>query len=160
MTSKSKPPPVLNGARVLAYANLGHPRHPVAKGTVFVGNKPLGRVSSLVITETPSVPGRPGRGVLLVYCTKAWSLRGVAGFSSVAGAKHRAERMFPDASTRWVPSGVTKAHAERYLKRVWAGQECSFCGRRPDQIQQMVAAKRVRICDRCISESSAIVNRS
>jgi hypothetical protein len=158
--SPRKPPPVLNGARVLAYATLGASRLPSSDGMMFVGNKPLGRISTLVITEKPSVPGRAGRGVLLLYCSRAWSPRGVAGHTSVNGAKRRAEAMFSGSSAQWVPSRVTKAEAERYLNTVWAGQECSFCGTRPDQVQQMVAAKRARICDRCISECSAIVRHS
>ncbi len=125
---------------------------------MFVGNQPLGRVSNLAITEAPSVPGRPGRGVLLLYCTKAWSVKGVAEHDSLAQAKRRAARMFPVSATRWVPSKVTKVQAETFLRKVWAGQECSFCGRRPYQIEQMVARHRVRICDRCISEYSAIVH--
>ncbi len=160
MTSRPKPPPILNGARVLAYASMGQGRRPSADGLMFVGNKPLARVSRLVITEAPGVSGRPGPGVLLLCCTQAWSLIGVAGHSSVAHAKRRAETMFPGSSTRWVPSKVTKTQAEKYLKKVWAGQECSFCGKRPDQIRQMVAGKGVRICDRCISEYSAIMRRS
>src|SRR5260221_2125675 len=145
------PPPVVNGGRVLAYATLGAPRLPSLEGTMFVGNKPLGRVSSLVITDAPNVPGRRGGGVLLLYCTRGWSMRGVAAFTSVGHAKRRAERMFPGA--RWSLSRVTKTRAERYLKTLWAGQECSFCGKRPDQVEKMVAAKRARICDGCISES-------
>jgi hypothetical protein len=149
------PPPVLNGGRVLAYARLGAPRLPSLEGTMFVGNKPLGRTSSLVITDAPNVPGRRAGGVLLLYCTRAWSLRGVAAFTSVAHAKRRAERMFPGA--RWSGSRVTKARAERYLKTLWAGQECSFCGSRPDQVEKMVAARRARICDGCITEYSVMI---
>ena len=158
MTSAPTPPPVLNGGRVLAYASLGSRRRPSAEGLMFVENKPLGPVSALAITETPSLPGkRRGHGVLLLYCTRRWSLRGVAGYKSLALARRRAEIMFPGSSARWVSSRVTKAGAERYLDKVWAGLECSFCGRRPDQVERVVAGKQARICDQCVLAATAIV---
>ena len=154
------PPPVINGARVLAYARLDGGRLPAVADMVFIANKPLGRVSNLVVTETPGILGGKSSGVLLLYCNQRWSPRGAAGYKSVTLAKRRAERLFPGSSARWVTSKVTKARAERYLKKLWAGHECSFCGRGPDQVHQLVASKRARICDLCIIECSSIVSLS
>lgn len=47
---------------------------------------------------------------------------------------------------------MSKSRAEAYKRRVWKGQECSFCGRLPDQIEQMIAKRGVRICDICVRE--------
>jgi len=48
---------------------------------------------------------------------------------------------------------------ESYLRQLWKGQECSFCGRRPDQIEKMVArGRRVRICDVCVREIGEMMN--
>ena len=158
MRRRLRPPPVLNGGRVLAYVIFEAPRAPAPEGMTFVGNKPLGRVSSLAIIDMPRRSGRQAVEVLLLYCTRAWFVRGVAGFKSVALAKRRGLRMFPGA--QWSPSRVTKVAAEQYLKTLWAGEECSFCGRRPDQVERMIAARRARICHGCVSEFSAIMGPS
>jgi hypothetical protein len=68
-------------------------------------------------------------------------------------ARHSAERHYPGVSRRWRRVRVTDDQAERYLRKIWKGLECSFCGRRPDQnVEKIIAKGRLRICDICIRE--------
>lgn len=92
------------------------------------------------------------REVLLLHCRRNWSIVGMAGYPNVPEAKRRAERIYPGISAKWVPTGVTKRRASAFLKRVWKGQECSFCGRLPPACQQMVGSKKARICNICVEE--------
>lgn len=65
-------------------------------------------------------------------------------------ARRSAERDYPGVSRRWRRVEVTKRQVESYLRELWKGQECSFCGRRPDQIEKIIEKRRVRICDICV----------
>jgi hypothetical protein len=56
---------------------------------------------------------------------------------------------------------VTKRQAAAFLKALWKGQECSFCQRRPDQVDKIVAGRDgVRICDICIREIREKMNET
>jgi len=70
-------------------------------------------------------------------------------------AKGSAERHYPGVSRRWRRVRVTQWQVDQYLRAVWKGLECSFCDRRPDQFEKMVArGRRVRICDIYVHEIS------
>jgi hypothetical protein len=140
------PPPVLLGCRVTYYA-LRSRRIPYSgHNNLFVDGKALGPVPRLAIADDRN------KGVVLLHCSRGWSVRGIAGFDSLAEAKRAAEGSYPGISKAWVRTGVSKARADAYRRRVWKGQECSFCGRLPDQIEQMIAKRGVRICDVCVRE--------
>jgi ClpX C4-type zinc finger len=114
--------------------------------SLFVDGKALGAVPCLAIADDRD------SGVLLLHCGRVWNVRGIAGYNTLADAKRAAERSYPGISKAWMRTGISKARAEAYQRRVWKGQECSFCGRRPDQIEQMIAKRTVRICDICVRE--------
>jgi hypothetical protein len=71
--------------------------------------------------------------------------------TSVADAKKRAQEIYPGLS-QWVKSGVGKKQAERFLDRLFGSQRCKSCGRRPDQVRQLVSKRKLLVCDRCIRE--------
>jgi hypothetical protein len=160
MTRRRTPPAVLNGGRLLAYAVLKRGTRNAMPGRILVGGRPLLRVSALAITDAPPIGKAPKSRVLLLFCSDTWFPKALEGFHSVAAAKGQAERMYPGSSALWVASKVTKDQAERYLRKVWAGQECTFCNRRPDQVQQMIVGKSGRICDKCIAECNTILRQS
>ncbi len=35
---------------------------------------------------------------------------------------------------------------------LWKEMSCSFCGRRPDQVSQMIERRGARICNFCVAE--------
>jgi hypothetical protein len=131
---------------VVAYATLDSSIPFSGRGGLFVNDKPLGRVPQLAIA-------RSGAGVLLLHCTRAWKVLGVAACASVSEAERSAERSYPGISRKWQRTRVSKRQSEAFLKALWKGQECSFCQRRPDQVEKIVAGRSgVRICDICIRE--------
>jgi hypothetical protein len=113
---------------------------------LFVGEREIGRVPRLALCK------EKGGEVLLLHCNRTWSIKGIAAFPSLRDARKRAERIYPGVSKRWVQMNVTSFQAERYLRKIWVGKECSFCGRRPDQVRGMVSRRKLRICDRCATE--------
>lgn len=157
--SAEKPPAILFGGRVLEYAVLDQRAAYSGHSYLFVDGKELGPVPRLAICQ--SAQGE----VLLAHCDGDWVGLGVAGgYGSVAQAKKRAERIYPGVSACWVAAQTTEAEAEKYLEELWAGQKCSFCGKRPDQVDQMIeggktqAVGTVRICDSCITEYYEILD--
>jgi len=89
---------------------------------------------------------------LLLHCSGDWAVLGAAEYCSVAEAKNSAERIYPDLATHWIVAHVTEQEAARYLDEVWSDQLCSFCGKRRDQIEQLISKNDVQICDSCITE--------
>jgi hypothetical protein len=144
--SNMKPPAVLSGAMVVAYAVLDASIPYSGRGGLVVNGKKLGRVPRLAIT-------RSGTDVLLLHCNRAWKVLGAAAFASTGEAEQSAERSYPGIAGKWQRMRVTRRQAEAFLKALWKGQECSFCHRRPDQADKIVAGRSgVRICDICIRE--------
>lgn len=152
-SSKSPaPPPALVGARLIAYAILDASIPYAGQGSVFVGGKVLGRVPRLALT-------RSGGQACVAYCTRAWRVLAIFCFSTVREARRHAERKYPGVCRRWRRVHVTQRQVDRYVRQLWKGQECSFCDRHPDQIENMMArGRRVRICDICVREFSELMN--
>lgn len=147
-TKSPAPPPALAGTRLIAYAVLDKSIPYAGRGSIFVGGKVLRRVPRLALT-------RSGGETFVVYCSQAWKVLTMFGYPSVSEAKRSAERHYPGVSRRWRPVHVTQQQVDRYLRALWNGLECSFCDRRPDQFEKMVArGRRVRICDICVREIS------
>jgi hypothetical protein len=110
---------------VVAYAILDESIPHSGRGSLVVNGKRLGRVPRLAI----------------------------ARLATASEAERSAERTYPGISRKWQRMRVTKRQAEAFLKALWKGQECSFCQRRPDQVEKIVAGRGgVRICDICIRE--------
>jgi hypothetical protein len=142
------PPPVLMQCRVHEYAILNRQVAFAGHTNVFVGNKELGRVPGLAIGESLE----SGKWALF-YCGRKWSVRAwIDVYSSIRRAKLRAERTYPGVKARWKKTGVSKARARRYLKAMWKGLECSFCGRTPPKFNRSVVKGKVGICDLCVEE--------
>jgi hypothetical protein len=152
--SPIKPPPVLAGCRVTEYAVRDRSAKYSGRSNLFVEGKELGPVPRLAI-----VRDHQGK-YLLLHCGRSWNVLGIAGGRNLRRARLAAERTYPGISKRWVRTGVSKSQAEAYLKQVWKGQECSFCGRRPDQVEQMVEGQGSRICDFCIRARRAAGSRA
>ena len=145
--SVTAPPPVLCGARVLAYALADDTVTYVERNLNFVGGRLLGRVPRLVICQDLG-----DSEIMIIHCDDTWDLRGIfGGFNSVEEAKCRTERSYRGLLEKWVDTSVTEDEARAYLKRVYEGEECSFCGRLPIDTEQILGDS-VRICDKCIDE--------
>lgn len=145
------PPPVLAGGRVLEYATLDHRVTYAGHSYLFVDGEELGPVPCLAICQPD------GDEVLLLHCDAEWHELGVAAYASVAQAKRRAERIYPGVGACWLAANVVPAQADHHLRLASAGGPCSFCGRRPEQVVQLVEGRAsdqgmpAWICDGCVA---------
>ncbi len=142
-----KPPPVMASARVLEYAVLDGSVGFSGKSRVFVENRELGRVPRLAIGEALEAGE-----VLLLYCDDEWRVLAAAGYPSPTHAKARAERTYPGVSRLWVDAGISREQALAYVEEESRDFKCSFCGRRPDQVRNLLAQGAARICNLCVAE--------
>jgi hypothetical protein len=67
------------------------------------------------------------------------------------------ERIHPGSSGRWIDAHVSETEALKSRDAMLEGQRCSFCGKTPFEINQLVERDNVRICDSCIEEFHRIV---
>jgi hypothetical protein len=135
------------------YALLGRSVGFNGRGRIFIGDTLLGRVPRLAIAA--SAGGR----WWLMHCGRTWNVRTSFDYSSLEEAQAAAERRYPGSATRWLRTGYTRERAEAYVNRASRHRSCSFCGRRPDQIdEQMFVARKnaARVCDACVDRFAGL----
>ena len=143
----AEPPPVLSGARVLAYAIVDDTVAYTERNRLFVDGILLGPVPRLAICQELRKPE-----IVILHCDDEWGARGVSGgYSSVEAAKLRVERSYYGLLDKWVDTSVTEDQARDYLGHECADEKCSFCGRIPLYVETMIG-DNVRICNICIDE--------
>jgi hypothetical protein len=142
------PPPVLGRCVVRRYASTAG--LPFAGSNLFVDGTEVGRVPRLAIGRQLQAAE-----ILLLHCDDDWDIVGTSAHATIAEAETRAFRIYPGIEDRWIDRPVTDEEAVQYLQILWAGETCSFCGRRPDEVAKMVAGGDTRICDLCIRDFHA-----
>jgi len=144
----TKPPPVLASARVLEYAVIDDSVGYSGKSFVFVGDRELGRVPRLAVCQALD-----SQEVLLLYCNADWGVVASAGYDSATRAKARAERTYPGVSRCWVDAGVSREEAAAAVsKQDGSTLSCSFCGRKPEQVRNLIVQGDSRICNICVAK--------
>ena len=147
--SFSAPPLVLRHCAIVEYAAT-------SELTFTEGDADdVGRVAFLAIGENLHEDE-----VVLFHCDTRWNVLGSSSHASVAEARGRAERTYAGVGHAWVERPVSKGEAVAYLDAKAHGEECSFCGRRPDEVGQIVERGSARICDACIRECHALLTAS
>jgi hypothetical protein len=143
-----EPPPVLDCARVIEYAEVDESVKHTGRITVYVEGKELGPVPRLAICQNSDEAG-----VLLFYCDNEWNVLGAGGAPSVEAAREYAEKAYSGISEKWLKSSFSRVEAEKYLLDSWGDDRCSFCGRTPNQVDRLLHGNSgARICEICISE--------
>jgi hypothetical protein len=142
-----KPPPVLASARVLEYAVIDDSVGYSGKSWVFVGDRELGRVPRLAVCEALDTGE-----ILLLYCDADWGVVAAARYDSPKRAKARAERTYPGVSRRWVDAAVSREEAAAAAKQEASTLSCSFCGRKPEKVRNLIVQGDSRICNLCVAQ--------
>jgi hypothetical protein len=143
-----EPPPVLNCARVLAYAEVDSSVKHTGRITLYVGGKELGPVPRLALCQNFDEGD-----VMLFHCDNEWNVLGAGGAPSFEAARESAEKEYAGISAKWIQSRFSREEAESYLRDSWGEMHCAFCGRTPNQVHFLAHGKTgARICDICISE--------
>ena len=107
-----QPPPVLDSARLLEYAEVDASVKYTGRIMVYVDGAELGAVPRLAICE--NMRGEPD--TLLFYCDASWNVLAAGGYSSVREARASAETSYAGISRNWVKTPFSREEAERYFQ--------------------------------------------
>jgi hypothetical protein len=143
--SPATPPPVLNCARVLAYAHVASCVSFSAKSQLYVGGKQLGRVPALAICKNLG----EDIGPLLFHCDEQWNVVGVSGAETIESTLLVAERNYPGLQEHWVWLNTTVEAALAYYDANFGGR-CSFCGKSACEVSGLVESTNSSICRECV----------
>jgi len=142
----NKPPPVLDSAHVIEYAIVDDSVVYTGKQTLYVDGELQGPVSRLAICQDLA-----DGAFLLLHCDEFWGVLAVAGGGSIEETKRAAEGAYKGITQKWQPSEVSKEQAQQYQDELMGGLMCSFCGKRPEQIQSIVRSGHAAICNECVT---------
>jgi hypothetical protein len=141
---KSKPPLILDGAKVLEYAIVDGSVEYTGLGSIYVGGKLLGIVPKLTICQSYKA-----KDYLLFHCNETWKVLGIAGYASIREAKRSAEKTYKGITSKW------KIIAKPNDFNNWPGNlepVCSFCRKSFYEIDQMFEGHDAYICNMCVSK--------
>jgi hypothetical protein len=142
-----QPPPVINSARVIAYAIVDDSVAFARRDALYVDGVLLGRVPRLAVCENLG----KDLGALLFHCNEAWDVLGVSGGGSVDEAFRHAERNYPGIAKLWVRLDTSREAALAYYDNETDGPKCSFCGCRPFEIEGGIVERQgAVICRSCV----------
>lgn len=147
MTQAPKPPPTIAFYRVLEYAILDEPICYSRNSDLFSGEKEMGPVPCLAICLVGSGPE-----VLLFYCNRDWTVRGLSERESLSAAKGFAEGIYPGVSSVWIDAHITEEEAAKHLEEMGTCQ-CTFCKRTPRDFQsnpRFIQKDDTWICESCV----------
>jgi hypothetical protein len=155
-----KPPPVINGTRVLSYALVGESVRFTGDLCLYVDGILLGAVQRLVISESLDDQDE----LFLLHCDDNWNVLGIQAWNAnddpdVAtpnDVKTCAENYYAGISSQWIAHGTTLEDARAYYEQMIGEHRCSFCNRTMDDVQLLMEGKDgARICDLCITSLNA-----
>jgi len=142
-----QPPPVIDSARVIAYAIVDDSVTFSGRDALYVDGKLLGRVPRLAVCENLG----KDIGALLFHCNECWDVLGVSGGGSIDEALRYAERNYPGVAKLWVRLDLSREAALAYYDSEVDGLKCSFCGCRPFEIEgAIVEGQGAMICRSCV----------
>jgi hypothetical protein len=139
------PPPVIDSARVLSYAFV-HDIPYRRAGALYCDERLVEHVPRLAICVNIG----EDIGPLLYHCDEEWNVLGTVGAESVDALKAHAEKNYPGANSRWVDVNTTVEEALAHYDAETGGLKCSFCGRRPFEVDTWVRNKEAIICRGCV----------
>jgi ClpX C4-type zinc finger protein len=151
METSVAPPPVLDMARVIAYAIVDASVQWTGRQTLFISGKELGPVPRLALCQ--NVSGNL-KDILVFHCSDEWDVLGCSGGDTLEAAKASAERAYRGITDRWIFTNVTEEQAVAWMKEHHKDMSCSFCNRAPGDFDRLIESKSgtVRVCNYCIDE--------
>lgn len=147
MDNSTAPPPVLDMARVIAYAIVDSSVVWTGRQTLFVGGQLLGAVPKLALCRNlnPS-----DTDILLLHCNSEWHVLGASGAKTLEEAKARAERAYQGTTSKWIHRNISPEEARTWILKQSPTIVCSFCGRFPMEVDGLIEGTESAICFGCI----------
>jgi hypothetical protein len=92
-------------------------------------------------------------GPLLFHCDDDWNTLGTSGAETIAEIKERAEKNYPGVSARWVDLNTSVDDALKHYDEQIENLKCSFCGKRPFEIEGgWLEGTKAAICRECVEK--------
>lgn len=142
-----EPPPVLDLARVFAWARTDSPVVYTGNMLMFDGNDRLDQVPNLAICQYFD-----DLEMVLLHCDEFWNVIGSSGKGTLADIKAQAEVIYQNITGLWQEMTVGEEEAKSFLKTTYKEEVCLFCSRRMDQVELMFSSGNGVICGDCVSE--------
>ena len=145
-TDRRPPPTVVDCARVMSYAFVDD--IPYKKcGALWVGENLIEHVPRLAICLNLG----EDIGPMLFHCDTEWNVLGVSGRPTILETKELAEQNYPGVGSRWVDLNTPVEEALGFYDAQTRGGRCSFCGKRPFELEgNWIAGDDAIICRGCI----------
>lgn len=144
---RNPPPPVIDTARVVSYAFVDDIPY-LRADSPFVDGEAIEPVPRLAIAVGLAGPTAP----FIFHCDENWISLGASGAETIEQAKQDAERNYPGVADRWIDTNVTVEEALAFYDSETAGLKCSFCGKRPFQVEGLIEGPKATICRGCVEE--------
>jgi hypothetical protein len=151
MNTALVPPPVLDSARVVAYAVIDETVTHTGHTCFIVGGRVLQPAGGLAICQQLG-----DNDYLLFHCTRDWYVLGAGFHPSIQDAKAYAERGYRGVGKKWVELNTTEAAAREFMDRDIRGTACSFCGRVSEDGDDLTIGPTAAICDHCFEKTYAL----
>jgi hypothetical protein len=156
------PPPVIDSARVLAYAHVNEDISFTGTIHLHAFGKWVGRVENLAICRNYYDP----QDILLLFCDSEWNSEGCIPFNDMDEAKLKAENGYPGITALWSYSPYNDAAVADFLREEygvdpnseWWIHLCSFCKNEVEG--QCVTEGTARICFSCIEKYHAAIHEA
>jgi hypothetical protein len=146
--NRKPPPPVIASARVMSYAYVDDIPYR-KRGGLYRDGQRLHRVPRLAVCINL---GR-NIGPLLVHCDHDWNPLGTSGAATIDAVKKLAAESYPGVAARWVDVNTSVEDALEYYDGQTQGLMCSFCGKRPFEIEGgLVKGVDAAICRDCVED--------
>ena len=150
MNQKNTPPPAIDCASVIEFAVVDETVQFQQRGCLFVDGQMVGQVPKIAICQNIG-----GSTFMIFHCGPNWEAIGVQGdYPNLPDAKSRIEESYLGLHSKWIASSFSREESVEYVKKIFKGEECSFCGRIPPEVERMVGKNEVRICNHCIEKFS------
>jgi len=152
----SAPPPVLDSARVLAYAILDDSVQWTGRDKLFHDGREVGPVPCLALCQNA---WGDWKEIHIFHCNAEWEVLGAGGAASLEEAQASAERAYRGVSAKWIFFNTPEEEAREWIRRESADALCSFCDRIPPEIDRLIQRKSASICNYCAAELHALMQR-
>lgn len=145
-----KPPKKIDGLDVVLFAENNDLVEYKDNIDLFVDNTRISESEYLAICK--EVLGQ--KNILLVFCDKQLSIKGIIKLDSVEQGFDIAENSYKGISANWVENKIIVKSEEKSAYEI---NECSFCDKPSRDVERLYGSQRSLICNECIEYFSALL---
>jgi len=150
----SQAPALIDSAYVRAYAEIGPDVRFTGRQCIYVGEELAGPATKLAICENGP------NDFLLLLCDEACNSYACAAALTAEELFSSAERWYEGIGKKWAYTNYTAEQDCQNAQKYFAGEECSFCGKLPNEVEHMFASEKASICSSCVANIHVAINSS